>query len=230
MIQLQLRIENPADCTREWLSESKSIRPEDGRSRLLAAAATEFCEQGYSGASIAAIACRAGLSKSTIFHYFESKEALYLSVIEEAALEFRQTLDEVLANSADTAGALAGFQRSHLRHLQTNRQVARLVLRELQRECPSEKVLGLISKVPSENILRLLDFLRQSRDRGDMRPGADCEGATLLLVAANVFMLQNRDALRRLPDIGLDVDPERYSQAVSDIVFRGLKADPTESS
>lgn len=214
----------------EIRSDSEPVSPEDGRSRVLAAAATEFCEQGYSGASIAAIACRAGLSKSTIFHYFESKEALYLSVIEDAALAFRQTLDKVLANSADTAGALAGFQRSHLNHLQDNRQVARLVLRELQREHPSEKVLGLISKVLSENFLRLLEFLRQSADRGELRSDADCEVATLLLVAANVFMFQNRDALSRLPDLGLNVEADRYSQAVSDIVFRGLKADPTESN
>lgn len=214
----------------EIRSEIEPIGPEDGRSRVLAAAATEFCEQGYSGASIAAIACRAGLSKSTIFHYFESKEALYLSVIEEAALRFRQTLDEVLANSTDTAAALAGFQISHLRHLQDNRQVARLVLRELQRENPSGKVLEIISKVLSENFLRLLDFLRQSADRGELRPDADCEVATLLLVAANVFMFQNCDALSRLPDLGLDVEAERYSQVVSEIVFRGLKADSTESN
>ncbi|MFW5926895.1 MAG: TetR/AcrR family transcriptional regulator [Wenzhouxiangella sp.] len=214
----------------ELQSEREADRPRDGRARVLAAAATEFCQRGYSGASIAAIACRADVSKSTVFHYFDSKEALYLAVIEDAALAFRQTLDEVLANSADTAEALAGFQRSHLRHLQENRQVARLVLRELQRENLSEQMLARISKVLSENFARLLEFLERAAGRGELRAEADREVATLLLVAANVFMFQNRDALARLPDLDLDISPERYARAVSDIVFRGLEADPTESN
>ena len=53
-----------------------------GRERLLAAAAEEFSRNGYAGTSIAAIATRAEVGKSTIFHHFESKEALYLAVIE----------------------------------------------------------------------------------------------------------------------------------------------------
>ncbi len=48
---------------------------------ILAAAAEEFADKGYSGARVDAIARRAGYNKSLIFQYFGSKLNLYRDVI-----------------------------------------------------------------------------------------------------------------------------------------------------
>ena len=45
--------------------------------RILDAAKKIFCETGYSGATMDAVAVEARLSKPTLYHYFESKEALF---------------------------------------------------------------------------------------------------------------------------------------------------------
>jgi AcrR family transcriptional regulator len=50
------------------------------RETVLAAAAQEFCEKGFDGATTAGVARRAGVSKQLINHHFGSKEALFREV------------------------------------------------------------------------------------------------------------------------------------------------------
>jgi TetR/AcrR family transcriptional regulator len=57
------------------------IREENERA-LLAAAESMFAEQGFAGATTAAIARRAGVPKASLHYYFSTKEGLYRSVIE----------------------------------------------------------------------------------------------------------------------------------------------------
>lgn len=51
---------------------------------LLAAAAEEFAERGYEGASLNRIVERAGSSKGSIYYYFENKADLLSTVVERA--------------------------------------------------------------------------------------------------------------------------------------------------
>jgi TetR/AcrR family transcriptional regulator len=58
-----------------------SIRAENER-MILEAAEAVFAEQGFSGATTAAIAARAGVPKANLHYYFSTKAALYRAVIE----------------------------------------------------------------------------------------------------------------------------------------------------
>lgn len=194
-----------------------------GRDRLLEAAASEFCECGYSGCSIAAIARRAGISKSTIFHHFDSKESLYLAVIAGAVAEFGQTMDYLLKHEVEPANALASFQQTHMRHLYRNRQVARLVLRELQHETPSDRAIRHVIDAISENFRRLRQYLDSAIGQGRIRADADTEVAALLMFAANVFFFQNEDALSKLQGLDPELDSERFACSVADLIVRGLQ-------
>ena len=193
-----------------------------GRRRLLTAAAEEFSRHGYAGTSIAAIASRAGVSKSTIFHHFENKKALYLSVIEAAAGDFASTLDQVLVTKRKAEESLSDFQQAHLAHLHHNQQVAMLVLRELQGDGPGETT-GMVSEVLAGNYNRLVRYLAAARDKGEIRSDADLEVAALVMFAANAFVFQTRQVLQEFPGLDLDRRPERFTCAVSDLIFRGLR-------
>ena len=54
---------------------------DDTKARILEAAAAEFGERGYEGASIRSIARRAGVDPSLVHHYFEDKSALVVEVV-----------------------------------------------------------------------------------------------------------------------------------------------------
>jgi TetR/AcrR family transcriptional regulator len=198
-----------------------------GRQRLLAAAAETFSLHGYAGASISAIAARAGVSKSTIFHHFDSKESLYLAVIQEAAAEFGQTLDQVLDVSRDAYTSLAEFQLAHLEHLNRNRQVASLVLRELRGEGPGETA-ERVSRVVAVNFARLVEFLAALQTAGRIRGDADPEAAALAMLSINAFAFQIGDALLALPGLNVADDPKRFAAAITDLVFHGLHTERAE--
>ena len=55
---------------------------EDRRAAILDAAAILFAEQGYRGASLASVATAVGLTQPGLLHYFASKEALLLALLE----------------------------------------------------------------------------------------------------------------------------------------------------
>lgn len=54
------------------------------REALLAAAADEFATRGYSAASMSRIARGAGVSKGTLYYYFEDKEDLFVTTVDRA--------------------------------------------------------------------------------------------------------------------------------------------------
>jgi AcrR family transcriptional regulator len=83
------------------------------RSRLLEAAASEFAEKGYAGASLDAIAERAGRTKGAVYSNFESKAELFLALLDrhlasgfadiEARLASVHTAEELVAQMRDPA-------------------------------------------------------------------------------------------------------------------------------
>ena len=84
----------------------KDARPEE----LIAAALDEFVERGYEAAKLADVARRAGVTKGTIYLYFESKEALFKAVV-------RETIVPVIAQGEALARSFTGSARELLEQL-----------------------------------------------------------------------------------------------------------------
>ena len=76
------------------------------RERLLGAAQELIEEGGYGGASVAAIAERAGVAAGTLYRHFESKQELFVEVFRAVcAREERAMRSASAALAADTAAA-----------------------------------------------------------------------------------------------------------------------------
>lgn len=76
----------------EAVAHKVTRNPEASRARILEAARNEFVAYGLSGARVDQIATHSGVNKNLIYHYFGSKDALYLAVLEDiyAGLRERQ--------------------------------------------------------------------------------------------------------------------------------------------
>ena len=69
---------------------SKVVRnPEASRAKILDAARIEFVSYGLSGGRVDRIAAQSGVNKNLIYHYFGSKDALYLEVLERIYADLR---------------------------------------------------------------------------------------------------------------------------------------------
>jgi AcrR family transcriptional regulator len=85
----------------------RATRSEDRKAEIIQAALAVIAERGYRGASLAAVAERVGLSQQGLLHYFPTKEALLIAV-----LEIRDQWDmasAALAGSAWPMEMLAGL-------------------------------------------------------------------------------------------------------------------------
>ena len=64
--------------------------PERTRARILEAAKAEFAERGLGGARVDRIARLSGANKRMLYHYFGSKQDLFLAVLEDIYEEMRR--------------------------------------------------------------------------------------------------------------------------------------------
>ncbi len=78
-------------------SKPRWERRKDARpAELLAAALELFVEKGYAGTRLDDVAHRAGVSKGTLYLYFENKEDLFKAVVRESVVErITETADEI---------------------------------------------------------------------------------------------------------------------------------------
>lgn len=86
------------------LSKSNTIssrwhrRKEDRPAEILAAALKTFSSKGFSATKLDDVANEAGVSKGTLYLYFESKEALFKSVVSEFVLPQIEKAEEQVEN------------------------------------------------------------------------------------------------------------------------------------
>ena len=75
------------------------------RRKIMASAVHEFALHGYEAASMNTICQQGGISKGIIYHYFESKEALYLACVLECFQALTNVLQDKIMTSPETASS-----------------------------------------------------------------------------------------------------------------------------
>jgi AcrR family transcriptional regulator len=143
--------------------------PEERPQQILDAALSVFAEHGIDAAKLEEIAARAGVSKGTIYLYFQSKEELFREVV-------RQKVGPAIAN-ADRASASEGSAedqlRSYLAHQweclgeQDSEGWIRLVILELHKY-PDLAAFHWDEVVTCSNRI-LGDIIRRGIDSGEFR-------------------------------------------------------------
>ncbi|MGV7208710.1 TetR/AcrR family transcriptional regulator [Oxalobacteraceae bacterium A2-2] len=82
---------------------------------IAAEAVRVFAECGYEGASIAAIAENAGLSKQNLMYYFPTKQALYQRVLDDVLDDWLARMDSLAAEQQDPREVLRAYVQAKLR-------------------------------------------------------------------------------------------------------------------
>ena len=82
-------------------------RKADRPAEIVAAALEVFAEKGFAAAKLDEIATRAGVSKGSLYLYFETKEDLFRAVVRQALAPNIQGLAPIIAASPWMFGARA---------------------------------------------------------------------------------------------------------------------------
>jgi TetR/AcrR family transcriptional regulator len=94
--------------------------------RILDAAEQRFAAAGYRATSLAEIADDLGIRAPSLYKHFDSKQALYLAVMQRLLDPYFAMLGELLAPAADAASARTNL-RTVARHYARTPNLARLI-------------------------------------------------------------------------------------------------------
>lgn len=84
------------------------LRASQRREQLLDVVAPLLAERGYHGVSMEELADAAGVTKPVLYQHFDSKQALYLAAVGEAAAELEAQVGEALAGTPDNRARVEG--------------------------------------------------------------------------------------------------------------------------
>jgi AcrR family transcriptional regulator len=192
----------------DTLSEAEE-RKELVRRRVLKAWGELLAGNGYGETTVADVASRAGLARSSVYRYFPDKEALFFAYIEDRITAF------VIALRADVNAEQDAPSR-----------LRRLVIGELRRfaETPEIGLSDVPELLSREGRGRLLacfqplrdlvaEILEQGRSEGTL-PALDVDKA-LPIVFACIDVFRVRLARQW-------IDPDAIADDIADFVLRGL--------
>ncbi|MFC5929451.1 TetR/AcrR family transcriptional regulator [Cryobacterium melibiosiphilum] len=184
--------------------------PERTKREILEVATAEFSASGFAGARVDRIAELTRTTKRMIYYYFESKEGLYLQVMERAYALIRtieRQLDVAGLTPVDGLRAVAEFTYDH--HT-SHPDFIRLVNIENIHRAEHIGKSAVIHDLNSTAIDTLDDLLRRGVASGEFRTDIDALDLHLLISSYCFFQVANRYTFRTL--FGRDMlEPERHS-------------------
>ncbi len=100
------------------------------RQDLLVAAERLFSEKGFFKTSMVEIAEAAEFAIGTVYHFFKSKEEIYISLIEAKMEELAALMDKRIAAAASAREKLEAVIRTKLEYFERNRNFFRIYVSE----------------------------------------------------------------------------------------------------
>lgn len=143
--------------------------PENPKVRqVLEAAHALFLELPYDAVSTDAIAKAAGISKTTLYVYFPSKEAVFSALVRENCQQTAHTIGNSASGSDDVEAALRLIARNFMTMFATTDALA--FYRTIIAQVPRFPELGRIFYESGPKVIqeRIALFLRDASARGDL--------------------------------------------------------------
>ncbi len=198
----------------------KDARPQE----LLAAALDLFVERGYAGTRLDDVASLAGVSKGTLYLYFENKEELFKAVV-------RENIVTALVDAEDLIAGYEGHSSELLRMLVLNwwNRIGQTKLSGISKLMMAESsnfpdvARFYHDEVVSRGEALLVSVVHRGIARDEFRD-VDADQAKLVLIAPVLMLMLWKHSFtgcRSEP-----IDPQAYLECLLDLLTRGLEAGP----
>jgi AcrR family transcriptional regulator len=201
--------------------QDESDKAQARRAEMLQAAGEIFAAKGYAAATVDDIAARAGVSKGTMYNYFDSKQELFLQLLTASISEDEAHSDDIIAQAGLTAreklDAILDWWLGRFAQFQ---QIGRLVLefwataaREGDQGPLSDAFTGMYARWRE----RLTGIFRQGDQAGEFYLPFGPEYAASLVMAL-------LDGVQVQSILGFGTEPnETYLNAAKRAIFDSLQ-------
>lgn len=201
----------PTAAARPRGKASRPRDPEGSRQAILGAAASEFCEFGFTGARTERIARKSKTNIRMIYHYFGNKEGLYLAVLESVYGEIRKREQELDFARLEPVEGMRRLILFTFDFFASRRDFVALIANENILQARFLKRLPTIQAMTHPLVEAIRDLLRRGSRQGLFRPGVDPVQFYLSIVAQSQLHVSNRFTLSVLFNQDLS-DPEWLKQ------------------
>jgi AcrR family transcriptional regulator len=190
--------------------------------RIVDAALGVFSRRGYRGATTRELARAAGVTEVTLFRHFPAKEKLFAAVLDKYSILpiLRDEVAEGPGRRGDFRETLRHIGRQFLGILKERRHMIRLILSEAVTN--PEQARMLFRQGPGRFLKDTAKLLRQFQEKGEVRDLNLTVASRAVLGAFFTFILF-REVLG-VRDRG-DVDFDQAADELSDLLWRGLRAE-----
>ena len=207
------------------VAKARARDPAASRLRILAAAKAEFARKGLAGARVDTIAERARINKRMIYHYFGSKNDLYLAVLEEAYGDIRLAERLLDLEHLDPVEAITKLVEFTWGYYIRNPEFLRLINTENLHRAAHLKRSKRIAEMHSPFVSLIERVLRRGAELGLFRDDLDPNQVYISIAALGYYYLNNRYTLSVIYgfDLGAKDALERRRAVIVDIVLSYLR-------
>jgi len=179
------------------LGRSSKLKPRQRdaaatKARILGVAKKEFAKHGLGGARVDVIAERAKANKRMIYHYFDSKEKLFQTVVEMAYVDIRAAERELALEHLPPREALEKLVRFTWSYYLENPEFITLVNSENLHKARHLKQSELV-RIASQGFVQMVGtLLERGAKAGVFRPDIDPIQLNITIAAIGYYYLTNR--------------------------------------
>ncbi len=168
---------------------------DDVQDRIRQAATHLFAQHGYGGTSVRAVVEGAGVTKPTLYYWYDNKEALYLACVRHQFAVFRNLVAEIAAMPLTPKERLREFIQRYLELGMSDKDGTRLAITATHPSVEKRPQVDIMS-MHLQYISPLERLIQDGIDSGDFRP-IDLRFATVALLGTATMQL--KAAMNGLP-------------------------------
>jgi AcrR family transcriptional regulator len=160
--------------------EKRKKEKENKKNTILKAARKLFFDRGFKFVTVDSIAARAGVSKGSIYLYFDSKEEIYAQVLITDNIELNKNIRIFSTKEAPAAELLLEFSQIYINYFLEHNELFRILmtfmLQTEQMNLTQEQNTELI-RTTNDNIKVISTIIQKGIDSGEFAPAIDIRQA-----------------------------------------------------
>lgn len=199
--------------------------PERTRAAILTGAQREFAAKGLSGGRVDQIARRAGANKRMIYHYFGSKEGLYLAALERVYEDLRGTEHTLHLDHLAPEQAFRRLIEFNFDYCRAHPELISLINNENLHQARYLRKSRKVRDLHSPFVRLIADILARGVAAGVFRRGIDPIELYITIAAVGYFYLSNRWTLSTIfgRDLGSATACDRRKRHNVEVILNAIR-------
>ncbi len=185
--------------------------PAATKERILRASMAEFGAKGFGGARTAGIAKRARCNIRMLYHYFGSKQNLYICCLDRVYSQIRAEERKLNLRQLDPLEAIERLVQFTFDHMRANPDFVKIAGVENTQGGKFIKMLPLVANAANDLIETISEILERGARDKVLREGIDAFQLYISILSLSYLHLSNRQTLS--VTYGRDVSKPRWLEA-----------------